>query len=157
MSRIWTSEWRFWGQNWEIFSLDSAPFLFFQLLIFCVWKRRLKPYRLHIQKRRLRLQILPVLQSQKMQSKPLLLSGRQDQDGIPRQSFCWQKRIPRKDQKEEMKITIRNPETFGTFSFPCGDDALENLMKQFYPHAIETRTIPVHEFVAPREFAFLNG
>ena len=56
-----------------------------------------------------------------------------------------------------MKITIRNPETFGTFSFPCGDDALENLMKQFYPHAVETRTIPVHEFVAPKEFAFLNG
>ena len=56
-----------------------------------------------------------------------------------------------------MKITIRNPETFGTFSFPCGDDALENLMKQFYPQAIETRTIPVHEIVAPREFAFLNG
>ena len=56
-----------------------------------------------------------------------------------------------------MKITIRNPETFGTFSFPCGDDALENLMKQFYPQAIETRTIPVHEFVAPKEFAFLNG
>ena len=56
-----------------------------------------------------------------------------------------------------MKITIRNPETFGTFSFPCGDDALENLMKQFYPQAIETRTIPVHEIVAPREFTFLNG
>ncbi|MBO4309050.1 MAG: hypothetical protein J5885_04380 [Clostridia bacterium] len=56
-----------------------------------------------------------------------------------------------------MKITIRNPETFGTFSFPCGDGALENLMKQFYPQAIETRTIPVHEFVAPKEFAFLNG
>ena len=56
-----------------------------------------------------------------------------------------------------MKITIRNPETFGSFSFPCGDDALENLMKQFYPQAIETRTIPVHEFVEPREFSFLNG
>lgn len=56
-----------------------------------------------------------------------------------------------------MKIIINNPETFGAFSFPCGDDALENLMKQFYPHAIETRTIPVHEFVAPKEFAFLNG
>ena len=56
-----------------------------------------------------------------------------------------------------MKIIINNPETFGAFSFPCGDDALENLMKQFYPQAIETRTIPVHEFVAPKEFAFLNG
>ena len=55
------------------------------------------------------------------------------------------------------QITIRSPETFGTFSFPCGDDALENLMKQFYPQAIETRTIPVHEFVSPKEFSFLNG
>lgn len=56
-----------------------------------------------------------------------------------------------------MKIIINNPETFGAFSFPCGDDALENLMKQFYPQAIEARTIPVHEFVSPKEFSFLNG
>lgn len=55
-----------------------------------------------------------------------------------------------------MKIIINNPETFGAFSFPCGDDALENLMKEHYPQALETRTIPVHEFISPKEFSFLN-